>query len=393
MKRVIVMVALSLAIGGNAFAQKGKVGSAQANRDAGNLEKARELIDSAVDPANPKAEKSIPWAKTWMVRGEIYAAIYKDANLKSTVEKPLDVAYESFLKAIELDNKGQFTSLMKVDLTQLSSTYTNDAVDCFKSNDYKAAFADFEKVLAINALPVFSDEEQTIDTVIVFNTGLAAFNAEMYDQAIKYYKEAASYGYQGANMYDYLMMSYLNQQDTVGAIGVLQEGFKQYPEGANIVTNMINLFLQTGKTDEAITYLAIAIKQDPNNASFHFAQGALYDQLKDYDNAIESYKKAVELKPDYFDPYYNLGVIYFNRGVAQLDIANAVPASKSKLYEEEKAKANEIFKLAVPYMEKASEADPNDTYSLESLKQLYYRLNEMDKRDAVQAKLDALQNK
>ncbi|MFV0521549.1 MAG: tetratricopeptide repeat protein [Mangrovibacterium sp.] len=392
MKKIILVIAISLAISGGAFAQKGKVSAAQANKDSGNLEKAKELIDVAVDPNNEKAAKSIPWAKTWMVRGDIYAAIPKDDKLKSTVENPLDIALESYKKAIELDEKGQFTSLMKVGLTQLTSTFTNAAVDCFKTNDYKGAFNDFEKVLEINALPVYAEDEQFIDTTIIFNTGLAAFNAEMYDDAIKYYEEAAKYGYQGASMYDYIMMSYLNKQDTVGAIEALQAGFKKYPEGANIVTNMINLFLQTGRTDDAITYLKIAIKQDPSNASFHFAQGALFDQLKDYDNAIAAYEKAIELKPDYFDPYYNLGVIYFNKGVAQLDKANAVPANQAKLYEEEKEKANVEFKKAVPFMEKASEVNPKDTYSLESLKQLYYRLNDIEKRDAVQAKLDALNN-
>ncbi len=389
MKR-IVLAALLLAIGGGAFAQKSKVSSALANRDGGNLAKAKELIDSAVDSTNEKAVKSVSWAKTWMVRGEIYTAVYKDANLKKTVDNPLSIAFESYQKAIELDDKSQFGSLMKVGLTQLSSAYTNSAVDCFKANDYKGAFADFEKILAINEFPVYAADEQYVDTTIIFNTGLAAFNAEMYDEAIKYYEKAASYGYQGATMYDYIMMSYLNKKDTVGAIEALQAGFQKYPEGSNIVTNMINLFLQTGRTDDAIKYLEIAIKQDPNNASFYFAQGALYDQLKEYDKAIESYKKATELKPDYFDPYYNLGVIYFNRGVAQLDKANAVPANKPKEYEAEKQKANVEFEKAIPFMEKASAADPKDTYSLESLKQLYYRLNNIAKRDEIQAKLDAL---
>ena len=27
------------------------------------------------------------------------------------------------------------------------------------------------------------------------------------------------------------------------------------------------------------------------------------------------YKKAIELKPDYFDANYNLGALYFNEGV------------------------------------------------------------------------------
>ncbi|MFV0289949.1 MAG: tetratricopeptide repeat protein [Mangrovibacterium sp.] len=390
MKRVIVIVALMLAISGSSFAQKGKVGSAQASKDAGSLDKAKEFIDAASDASNIKAEKSIPWAKTWMVRGEVYTAIAKDAKLKTTVEKPLDIAYDSYVKAISLDENGQFSSFMKVGLTQLNSALVSHAVDAFKVEKFEDALSDFKKVLAINEFSIYTAEEKSIDTTIIFNAGLAAFNAKLYDEAIKYYTQVASYGYQGADMYDYIMMSHLNKQDTVGAIEALQTGFKQYPEGTNIVTNMINLFLQTGKTDDAIKYLEIAIKQDPNNASFHFAQGALFDQMKDYDNAIKSYEKAVELKADYFDPYYNLGVIYYNRGAAQLAVANDIPPSQSKKYEEEKAKANAFFVQAIPYMEKASAVDAKDTFSLESLRELYYRINDIEKRDAVVEKLNKL---
>ncbi|MFV0554383.1 MAG: tetratricopeptide repeat protein [Mangrovibacterium sp.] len=394
MKRVIVMVALLVAISGSSFAQKGKVTSAQSYKDSGNLEKAKELIDEATDSSNPKAEKSLPWPKTWVAKGDIYNTLANDAKLKSTVENPLDIAFDSYARAIELDEKGQFAQSMKVGLTQLSANYSNDAVACFKEKNFKRAFDDFEKVLAIADFAIYSEEERAVvDTVIIFNAGLAAFNGEMYNEAIKYYSEAASHGYQGPDMYDYIMMSYLNQQDTVGAIECLQKGFAQYPEGANIVTNMINLFLQTQRTDDAIKYLDIAIAQDDTNSSFFFARGALYDQLKDFDQAIDSYVRAIELKPDYFDPYYNLGVIYYNRGVAQLEKANAVPQNKPKLYEEEKEKANEEFKRAIPYMEKASESNPEDIYSLESLKNLYYRTNQMDKHDAAVAKLDALQGK
>jgi hypothetical protein len=41
-------------------------------------------------------------------------------------------------------------------------------------------------------------------------------------------------------------------------------------------------------------------------------------------------------------------------------------------------------------MEKASEINTEDTYALESLKQLYYRLKMMDKFDEVNKKLEDL---
>jgi len=65
------------------FAQKGKVSSAIAYKDAGKLDKAWETIEETINPANPKSEKTINWTGTWQARGEILEAIIltKDPNL------------------------------------------------------------------------------------------------------------------------------------------------------------------------------------------------------------------------------------------------------------------------------------------------------------------------
>ena len=66
----IILLALVLSFSG-AFAQKGKVTSAQNFKDTGKLDKAVEAITEATDASNPKAEKSVPWPKTWEVKGDV----------------------------------------------------------------------------------------------------------------------------------------------------------------------------------------------------------------------------------------------------------------------------------------------------------------------------------
>ena len=74
MKRTIFLLALAI-VTSAAFAQKGKVTTAQSLKEAGKIKEAFETIEKTVDEANPKSAKTIPWAKTWEVRGEIYQAI------------------------------------------------------------------------------------------------------------------------------------------------------------------------------------------------------------------------------------------------------------------------------------------------------------------------------
>ena len=67
----------------------------------------------------------------------------------------------------------------------------------------------------------------------------------------------------------------------------------------------------------------------------------------------------------------------------QIEIANAVPTSNNEAYEAELAKADEWFKKALPYMEKCYELKPDDRMVLESLKNLYYRLRDMDSYNRI----------
>lgn len=52
---------------------------------------------------------SVNWSRTYEVRGEIYQAVFqsKDENYKKLNADPLTVAYDSYMKALQLDDKGQ----------------------------------------------------------------------------------------------------------------------------------------------------------------------------------------------------------------------------------------------------------------------------------------------
>ena len=105
-----------------------------------------------------------------------------------------------------------------------------------------------------------------------------------------------------------------------------------------------------------------------------------WDRLK---KPLNRYNKAIEANDTYFDAYYNLGALYYNKGVKQIEVANAVPASENEKYQEELKKADQWFEKALPYMEKCHELKPDQSLTLESLKNLYYRLKMMDKYNAI----------
>lgn len=389
MKKAIILLAFIFAFSG-VFAQKGKVTSAQNFKDTGKLDKAVEAIEEAVDTSNPKAEKSIPWPKTWEVRGEIYQAVgaSQDENFKKLSDDPLTEALNSYKKALELDTKDKFSKSVKIKLTLLTNDLTNYAVNRFQENDYEGALKAFEQILEIEQIDIVKqDNPGAIDTVILFNAGLAAYNAKNFEKAVKYYGDAAKYGYNGARSYSLVSDSYMQMQDTMGALKAVQEGFEKYPEDNGVLTSMIDLYLKLDRTEDAMKYLNMAIEQDPTNVTYHFAQGTLYERFGDEENAIKSYTKAMEIDPTFFNAYYNLGALYYNKGVKQIEVANAVPANENEKYQAELKKADVEFEKALPYMEKCEEINPKDPMTLESLKNLYYRMKQMDKYNAILEKL------
>ena len=125
MKRTIILLALVLTFSA-AFAQKGKVTTAQSLKDAGKLAEALEAIEQAANASDPKAEKSAPWPKTWETRGDIFQAIFqsKDENVKKLSNDPLTEALNSFKKALQLDEKGSNGKSIKIKLTLLTNDLT-----------------------------------------------------------------------------------------------------------------------------------------------------------------------------------------------------------------------------------------------------------------------------
>jgi tetratricopeptide (TPR) repeat protein len=383
----LFFVAILLLVGTVGFAQKGKVASAISFKEAGKLDKAWETIKETLDPANPKAEKTINWTGAWQARGEIIEAIIlsKDENYKKLVENPVEEAYKSYMKALELDEKGG-TPALKIKFITFSNTLVNAAVDAYQANNYAKAGDYFEKKLALEKSSIFKSDPAAIDTAILFNAGLAFMNAKQYNKAITYFTDCAKYGYNGGSSYAQIINAYQQLGDTVKSVEIMKQAFAKYPDDQGINVQIINYYIMSGKPNEAITYLDKAIEKEKENSSFYLAKGVALDKIGRPDEAIEVYKKAIEVKPDNADAYYNIGVIYFNRGVKQFEAANAVPTNEPARYETEKKKSDDEFVKAVPFLEKAVQYNPKDAYISDQLKNLYFRLKMMDKYDAMNKK-------
>jgi tetratricopeptide (TPR) repeat protein len=278
--------------------------------------------------------------------------------------------------------------MIELALPMLSNDFINLGITCFQESDYAGALKAFEKTLKIGEMPFFGG---AIDTTIIFNAGLAAYNGELYDDAIKHFTKAKDLEYGDFTLFILLKNAYVAKGDSTGGLEALQQGFTKFPDNESILIEMINFYITKGgveAAEEALEYIGLAKENDPTNASFYHAEGILYDKIDKIDKSIEAYEKALELNPDYFDSNYNLGAHHFNKGVNKVNECNEIMDNAE--YQKCKEEADAMFDVALPYMEKAHEINANDISTLETLKLLYYRMKLMDKHDAMDAKLKEL---
>ena len=73
----------------------------------------------------------------------------------------------------------------------------------------------------------------------------------------------------------------------------------------------VKLMMNYSKFEEAERAFDKSIKYDKNNHEAYYYRGCAKVNSKQYQEAIADFKKAIELKPDYADAYFNMGRVYY----------------------------------------------------------------------------------
>lgn len=358
-------------------AQNVKVQSTISYLRNGRLDKALENIEPATTH-----EKTMNDPKTWYYRGNTYIQISASTNpeYQKLATNAVQTAYDSYQKSIELDTEKEFQQKNMIGLFACSEQFYNKGVESYNNKDYVNAIEFFEKTIKING--VFGNK----DTLATFNAALCSELAGNTAKAKTHYISLIKANYNQPSIYSSLTNIYKEENDTVKAVKTIENGRKKFPDNYELMIAEANIFLYTGNAVKAQNALNSAITKDPNNPTIHFAVGTNYEKMGDMQNAEKSYLKAIELKPDFFDAIYNLGALHVNNAVTLLEKANALPLG-DKNYDVLKKNSETELNNAMPFLEKASEMQPKDALVLTTLKDIYTRLNLIDKLKVVNQKL------
>jgi len=293
--------------------------------------------------------------------------------LNPVIENPLDSSLKSLNKALEIDQSGKKTKDIKIKLDRLRGNYLAEGLNCYYSQKYDLAYYYFSKLINIGLMPQLNYQ----DTAVYYYSGLAAQYAGKNSDAVNNFKKAIDFGYfSDGNVYSNIYESYkaLGENDSIG-LNYLNEGFAKYPQNKDIMYSLINHYI-TKKEDPSkiITLIDKAIADEPTNKSLYLVKGSLYEKLNQSDAAIATYQEAIKIDSLYFEAYYTIGALYFNRGVSLNQ--ESLQTRDLKKIDELDVKANTEFKNSLPYMVKAYQVKPTDKDAVEALKNLYFRFRQ-----------------
>lgn len=307
-------------------------------------------------------------------------------------ENPIPEAYKCLDKAAELDVEHKLDKKLKEGYVRLANSMITDGSTQYLAKNYENAFIDFKSAVDIKLKPIVN----SIDTLVMFYSGLAASKCDKLDESIKYYEMALSYNLPEPSLYVELKKNYFAKGDTVKGEAILLKGFEKYPESQEIVVELINHYMSINKSDKALEYIQIAQKKDPTNISLVFAEGTLYDKKGELVKAEETYKRSIAMDPNYFNGYYNIAVMYINSGQELYKKADAATGNDYKAFQEKGdvqfAKAREPLEKCVQLLEAQGtsiSADDKETLKIvyETLKQVYLRTKMNDKYEEIKVKI------
>jgi len=315
-----------------------------------SLIKAKGFIDQAA--ANPDTKDS---PKTLWLKGEIYYNFLilgmqtMDTNfIKEAGDDAMDVAVAAYKRGYEVSDK--FDSDIRESVGEKKMMLQAFAEMTYNQKMYKEAIEIYD------AQTKLSSAIGMVDSSSLFNAGISADQAGMYDVAADYYKKCADIGYQVPLVYKKISFSLIN----------------------------------AGKNDEAIGYIQKALEKYPKDEYLYFYLGTMYIDLKDEAKATENLTKAVELNPKFNEAQYQLGKHYLDIATRLRDEAAQLPQKEQKKYDEMLAESIVYYGKAAAPLEVYIQSNPNEKAVLICLYQINKALKNTEKAAEYKKRADAL---
>lgn len=418
-KSLLLAGALLFAVA--SFGQKKEIKKAQKAFIKGDVQAAQMLLNTAETKLGEAAlETKIDF---YIAKGEVTLA---QAG-KSGYQQMKDAA-AAYKTAQKLDTKNQFKGIIDTGLDNTRVALFNSAIIESNAKNYSKAGEKFYLSYTVKN-----------DTIDLYYAAGSMINAKDYDASLDYYQQLLALGYTGIKkkytalrIEDNKQVTFASESDrnTELLSGKYTKPGERMSESikGDILKNVVLILSSKGENDKAIALMKEARLENPTDITLVRAEAemvykmgdiARYDELMQQvlefdptdpepyynigvvaassgnpEKAMEFYKKAIELKPDYTSALVNLGALILRDEMKIVDEMNSLGMSKadSKKYNALEIKREGLYNEALPYLEAAYSYRSDNPQLVAKLKEIYSLLGMDAKESEMKSKLDELEN-
>ena len=412
------VLAIALTLGFSVVAQKKELKAANKEIDKGNFEKATVALDAAETLLGSMDKK---YKSQYFLLRSICYLKNGDPDF-NTIKKSIE--------ALKLATEPEQGQGVKNQIQNLKAHLVNKGSSLLQKEDYKTSSDYFES--AYKLVPS--------DTAYLFYAASTAVNAKLYDRSLAMYEELRSLGYTGIEQ-NYLATNKETQVEELFGSKVLRDlsvkskshinprdetTKSMFPE---IIKNIALIYVQNGENEKALQAMAvaraespddldlllteanvhysmgntqkfkelleIAIQKDPMNPELQYNLGVISSETDDFESSKKYYLKAIELNPEYVNAYINLAALILGQEESILDQMNSLgsSAANDRKYDELKAKRNQLYLNAIPYLETAFNIDPSNYQAAKTLTNIFSAVGDSDKYKEYKAISETLESK
>ena len=417
MKKVMMM-ALMAAAATTAFAQETVVKEAKKLLSKKDFDAAAQMLAPALT-SSETPDKAAAWNLMTDIQFEKYSAIQNE-NIQNQMNQkavPFDTlsmntaCYEALKAAIECDkydvqpnDKGKvkirFRQANQQRMQNVRLNLINAGLFDYNHKNLDGALAKWSLYLDSPASELFKGFAAVADVAqdqyrseIAYYAGLVAYQKKDYATAEKFAKLASQDPKKAAEANEILLFSkketMKTKEDSLAYVDMVKDLHKANPEEERYFNLLMEYYTRADDQKAMAAWAEEETSINPENKMAWALTGQVHMNAREWDAAVEAYKKAIEIDPTFIQCVFNAGVCLNGKAIDLKD--KLADKNTGGLTKANADKVKAILHDAREYLERSKELDPdrekvNWAYPLY---QIYYSIGDKAKSDEMEKLVNA----
>ena len=351
-------------------------------------------------------------AETWALANRIKIEQFDKYMDNRRVGKKIDIkamghtlldAYDYSINALKLDTihildkKGQPEIDKKTKRPKVRTKYSKEVVnrlvehhdnyrtmgsELYNVKDWDGAYKAWDYYCQMAAR---NDDRRWLkpDSIIAevrYYQGIAAWQKTDTIDAVRLFSIARHMGYNRKEAYDYALVCLSDLGNEQEVVKLAWEAYLKFgTSDPQYIRILINYYLGLLDYSGANGLIDEAMEANPNDDELLNLKGLVVETYHDIYEAFPYYQRCIELNDSNASGLFNVGRFFYNKAMETRQNSNLYGKKLADL-------VNPIYREALPYLEKSYEINPHNPDVVNALRDIYYKLGEADKLQAIESR-------